>query len=183
MSGKALFLDRDGVINVDKGYVYRVQDFTFIDGYFEFVRRACDLGFKVFVVTNQSGIGRGFYSEQDFLNISQWLIQITSQFGGLITAVYHCPHHPTEAMPRYLRDCDCRKPKPGMLFRASADYGLNLQQCVLIGDRPTDIKAGIAAGISTNVLFGEKNIRPELQGLQFARAKDFSACESFLQNI
>ena len=184
MSSKGLFLDRDGVINIDKGYVFRVQDFIFVDGYFEFVRKACDLGFKVFVVTNQSGIGRGLYSEQDFSRISQWLRRITSQNGASITAVYHCPHHPTEAAPEFRKDCDCRKPKSGMLLRAAAEHGVDMSRSMLIGDRATDIKAGIGAGIGVNILFGDtKNTSSELRGLEFRRAQGFAECESFFKDI
>lgn len=144
---KALFLDRDGVINIDKGYVHRIEDFEFVAGIFEFCRRAQQHGFTLFVVTNQSGIGRGYYSEADFNRLTDWMLQVLSAEGVHIEQVYFCPHHPVAAAGEYLKECSCRKPKPGMLLQAIEQHGINPDQSLMIGDSDTDIVAAERAGV------------------------------------
>lgn len=144
---KALFLDRDGVINIDKGYVHRIDDFEFVPGIFEFCQRAEQKGFAIFVVTNQSGIGRGYYSESAFNELSQWMCEAFAAKGVNIRHVYYCPHHPREAKGRYLKECDCRKPKPGMLLQAIEQFGINPDQSLMVGDSETDIAAANAASV------------------------------------
>lgn len=145
---KALFLDRDGVINIDKGYVHSIDDFEFVPGIFEFCQRAEQKGFAIFVVTNQSGIGRGFYSESDFGQLTQWMCEAFAEKGVNIQQVYYCPHHPREAKGQYLKECDCRKPKPGMLIKAINEYGVNPDKSLMLGDSDTDIVAAKAAGVT-----------------------------------
>ncbi len=143
----ALFLDRDGVINVDKGYVYRSEDVEFVAGIFDLVRRAQALGYLVIIVTNQSGIGRGYYSEEQFHQLSDWMREQFSRRGGHIDAVYFCPYHPEQGLGRYKRDSQCRKPAPGMLHQADADWGIDFSRSVLVGDSATDMAAARAAGV------------------------------------
>lgn len=142
----ALFLDRDGVINVDHGYVYKQEDFEFIDGIFELCRCAKQLGYLIFVVTNQSGIGRGHYTEQDFLILNDWMCGVFKEHGVDIEKVYYCQSHPDENSPY-------RKPMPGMILRAVEEFGVDLSRSVLVGDNDTDIAAGIAAGVGVNLLY------------------------------
>lgn len=140
----ALFLDRDGVINVDRGYVHKQEDFEFIDGIFEFCRLAKQLGYLIFVVTNQSGIGRGYYTEQDFTKLTDWMCGVFKDQGVDIEKVYHCPSP---------EDSPDRKPMPGMILRAVEEFGIDLSRSVLVGDKMTDIQAGILAGVGINLLY------------------------------
>lgn len=143
----ALFLDRDGVINVDHGYVGRVDDFQFMPGIFDLVRAARSLGLRIVVVTNQAGIGRGFYSEADFAALTQWMCERFAEAGAAIDRVYHCPAHPTAGVGAYRVDSPMRKPRPGMLLAARDDLGLDLSRSALLGDKPSDMAAGRAAGV------------------------------------
>lgn len=153
----ALFLDRDGVINIDHGHVHRKEDFDLIPGIVELVRRANDANWWVVVVTNQAGIAKGYYAESDFFMLMGWVrAQFLSQ-GARIDAVYHCPHHPDFGLS-VLRDCGCRKPAPGMLFRASKDLQIDLSRSVLIGDKPSDIEAAQKAGVGSSYLFESGNV-------------------------
>ncbi|MFC3120107.1 D-glycero-beta-D-manno-heptose 1,7-bisphosphate 7-phosphatase [Agaribacter flavus] len=153
MKNKALFLDRDGVINVNHGYVYQQQNFDWVDGIFTLIKRANRANYKVIVVTNQSGIGRGFYSELQFLALSDWMRHKVANKGGVIDDVFYCPHHPTESLGEYKLNCDCRKPKPGMLFAASQKHDIDLSMSIMIGDKLSDIKAAEAANLATAYLF------------------------------
>lgn len=144
---KALFLDRDGVINIEKEYLYKIEEFEFIDGVFSRCQHFQENGYLLIVITNQAGIARGKYTEKDFSLLNQWMLQQFNYAGILISKVYHCPHH-----PEFTGACECRKPKPGMLYQAQKEFNLDLSQCVLVGDKEGDIQAGINAGISRNIL-------------------------------
>ena len=148
----ALFLDRDGVINIDKHYVHKQEDCEFIAGIFDLVRSANRSGYKVFVVTNQAGIARGYYTEQQFLDFSDWMRQQFLAHDAHIDAIYFCPHHPQHGQGRYLQACSCRKPAPGMLQQAQAEYALDLRRSVMIGDNLSDMAAAQAAGIPSRYL-------------------------------
>ncbi len=147
---KALFLDRDGVVNVEKEYLYKIEDFEFIEGIFDLCRHYQSLGYLIFIVTNQSGIARKYYSEEDFSTLTQWMIDAFKKEGVTITKVYHCPHH-----PKISGACSCRKPEPGMLLQAAKEYNLDLSQSIMIGDKERDVEAGINAGLRENYLFDE----------------------------
>jgi D-glycero-D-manno-heptose 1,7-bisphosphate phosphatase len=149
----ALFLDRDGVINVDHGYVHKVEDFQPIDGIFELCRAAQARGFQIFVVTNQAGIGRGCYTENDFHALSRWMCALFQSHGVTIQKVYFCPTHPEHGLGHYKTESPLRKPHPGMLLQAHAEFGVDFSRSVLIGDKPSDIAAGLAAGVATTLLF------------------------------
>jgi len=151
---KAVFLDRDGVINVDTGYVHRIKDFKFIKGIFEIGRAAIAKGYLVFVVTNQAGIGRGYYSEADFHILTNWMLCQFKSEGVIIKKVFFSPYHPVHGIGKYKQDHVTRKPHPGMLLQAGNEFDLDLNRSVLIGDKSSDIKAGIAAGIGTNLYLG-----------------------------
>jgi len=150
---RALFLDRDGVINVDIGYLHRKEDCVFLPGIFELVRRARSLGYDVFVVTNQAGIARGYYSEETFAEFTSWMLEQFLAEGAPITQVYYCPHHPTAGRGAYLTMCDCRKPEPGMLLKAAKEHDISLPDSLMVGDSLTDVQAAKSAGVGQCFLF------------------------------
>ena len=149
---KAAFLDRDGVINIDHGYVSSPEQFEFIDGVFDACRHLQQQGYLLIVVTNQSGIGRGYYNEQQFAALTQWMTAQFAQHGVSITEVFFCPHHPTDAIAPYQIDCQCRKPAPGMLLQALEKYQIDPSQSLMLGDKRADMQAARAAGIKRKVL-------------------------------
>ncbi len=152
MSKPAVFLDRDGVINVDHGYVHTVDDFHYIDGVFEATKKLKAMGYLLVLVTNQSGIARGKFTEDEFLTLTEWMdwnfVDNDVEFDG----VYYCPHHATEGQGEYCQECDCRKPKPGMFFDASHFLDIDMENSIMIGDKAADLSAAKAAGVGTNVL-------------------------------
>jgi D-glycero-D-manno-heptose 1,7-bisphosphate phosphatase len=148
----AVFLDRDGVINVDHGYVSRPEQFEFIDGVFEACQHFAALGYTLIVVTNQSGIGRGYYSEADFHQLTDWMVQRFADHGVKIAGVYWCPHHPVKAQGSYQRECNCRKPAPGMILQAAAEHGIDLSRSLMLGDKAADMQAAASAGVGHKVL-------------------------------
>ena len=149
----ALFIDRDGVVNTDHGYVHRSDQFEFIDGIFDLCRAAVGSGLDVVVVTNQAGIGRGLYSEDDFQRLTVWMQGRFAEEGAPIRAVYHCPFHPEHGIGRYKKESPDRKPNPGMLLKARDDLGIDLSASLMVGDRETDLLAALRAGVSTRCLF------------------------------
>lgn len=144
----ALFLDRDGVLNEDRGYVHRWEDFRWIDGAREAVAAFNARDWWVFVVTNQSGVGRGYYAEDDVHALHARMIEDLAAMGARIDAFYHCPHHPEALEDRYRHpDPPDRKPNPGMLLRAMADWPVDAARSVMVGDKPIDLEAGQRAGV------------------------------------
>lgn len=154
----AVFFDRDGVINHNYGYVHKREDFDFIEGIFDVARYAHFQGYKLIVITNQAGIGRGYYSEAEFHDLNNWMCQQFSAAGGPIERVYFSPYHPTAGIGKYLKDDISRKPQPGMILQAQSDLSLDLARSVLIGDKLSDIKAGNAAGVGSNLLFSGEQL-------------------------
>jgi D-glycero-D-manno-heptose 1,7-bisphosphate phosphatase len=164
---KALFLDRDGVVNVEKEYLYKIEDFEFIDGIFELCKHYQDLGYLIFIVTNQSGISRGFYSEDDFLKLTQWMVTEFAKKGVEITKVYHCPHH-----PQYSGACECRKPKPGMLLDAAKEFNIDFANSIIVGDKEGDVEAGLNAGLRETYLFNEDGSIKNSQATKIVKKLD-----------
>jgi D-glycero-D-manno-heptose 1,7-bisphosphate phosphatase len=141
---RALFLDRDGVINKEVNYLYKIEDFEFIDGIFDLCKTAVEHDYRIIVVTNQSGIARDYYSEEDLAKLTKWMMK---EFGGRgieISRVYACPH--------LSDDCQARKPNPGMLLQAQKDFDLDMSECIIIGDKERDMEAGLRAGINNLIL-------------------------------
>lgn len=149
---RALFLDRDGVINVDHGYVCSQEAFEFIDGVFDLCLAAQRAGYLVIVVTNQAGIGRGYFTEAAFRSLTDWMCTKFREQGVEIAHVYYCPYHPEHGVGVFRRDSEMRKPNPGMILKAAQEFVLDLQASLLVGDKETDVAAGRAAGVGRNVL-------------------------------
>lgn len=152
---RALFLDRDGVINIDKNYVHQIHDFEFIDGIFDLCRAAVKLEILIVVITNQAGIGRGLYTQNQFHQLTDWMRKRFQEEKAPISAVYFCPYHPLHGVGVYQKDSYDRKPNPGMLLRARDDLMIDLSASILIGDKETDITAARAAGIGTSILLDQ----------------------------
>ena len=150
----ALFLDRDGVLNVDRGYVSRIEDFEWIDGARECVKAFKDRGWYVFVVTNQSGIARGLYTEADMEALHAHMAEELAAYGTAIDRFYHAPWHEEGEVARYRKASIDRKPGPGMLLQAMADFNVNREGSFLIGDKPTDMEAARAAGVGAFLFTG-----------------------------
>jgi D-glycero-D-manno-heptose 1,7-bisphosphate phosphatase len=142
---RAVFLDRDGVINRDTGYVRRIEEFEFLDGVFETLRAIHCRGYLLLVVTNQSGIGRGFYTEEDFQRVNAWMLQRLASNDIIISGVYYCPHTPETG-------CTCRKPAPGLILQAQREHQLDLPRSWLVGDKSSDIEAAHRAGVGHTLL-------------------------------
>jgi len=153
---KAIFLDRDGVINIDNGYTHTVSDFHFCEEIFTVCQHFQREGFLIIVVTNQSGIARGLYTADDFHTLTEWMVEEFRKRSITISKVYFCPHHP-DFGPFDSRRCNCRKPKPGMLNAALIDFQLDPSKCILIGDKESDIEAAQRAEIGTTILIDSKS--------------------------
>ena len=149
---RAVFLDRDGVINIDHGYVHKVDDFEYVDGVFEACLSLKKAGYLLAVVTNQSGIARGMYTEEQFHTLTEWMDWNFADKGVELDGIYYCPHHAEKGVGEYKIDCDCRKPKPGMMLTAAEFLKIDLSRSVMVGDKRDDMLAAKAAGIPTRVL-------------------------------
>jgi D-glycero-D-manno-heptose 1,7-bisphosphate phosphatase len=145
MSVKTIFLDRDGVINKEINHLYKIDDFVFIDGVFDACLHYIKLGYNIIIVTNQSGIARGLYSESDYDVLTNWMINKFSEEKISILDIFHCAHTPDA-------HCDCRKPKPGMFINAKIKYGIDMSKSWMIGDKESDIQAALSSGIKNNIL-------------------------------
>jgi D-glycero-D-manno-heptose 1,7-bisphosphate phosphatase len=150
----AAFLDRDGVINIDRGYVFRREDFEFVPGTLDAARQLKSMGLALVVVTNQSGIARGYYGSEQFHALTAWMKETFAAHGAQLDGVYFCPHHPTEGEAPYRIACKCRKPEPGMLLDAARDLDIDVRRSVLFGDKASDLRAALAAGVPNRVLLG-----------------------------
>ncbi|MEI8356685.1 MAG: D-glycero-beta-D-manno-heptose 1,7-bisphosphate 7-phosphatase [Deltaproteobacteria bacterium] len=143
---RAVFLDRDGTINVEKGYLHRIEDFHFIPGAAQAIKLLNDKGFLVIVVTNQSGIARGYYTAHDVSLLHRHVDVELARSGASVDAYYLCPHHPQGAIRKFAKDCKCRKPLPGMLLDAAEKLSIDLDRSYMIGDKAADLEAGLRAG-------------------------------------
>lgn len=184
MSTKALFLDRDGVINVNHGYVYQRENFDLIPGIVELCQSAQRKGYKIIIVTNQSGIARRYYSRAQFHALSKWLEHYFWQHGVRITHTYHCPHHPKKNGPFGFK-CTCRKPKPGMLLKAQRSFGIDMNRSLMVGDSLSDMECALRARVGKAVYFAPKRARylPKLEAPHkkpYYRADCHRAIESLL---
>ena len=148
----AIFLDRDGTLNVDHGYVHEIDNFQFIDGTIEALQELKKMGFALVVVTNQSGIARGMFTEDQFMTLTEWMDWSLADRDADLDGIYFCPHHPEGSVEAYRQQCDCRKPQPGMLLSAQEELDIDMASSYIVGDKVEDMLAGQAAGVGTKVL-------------------------------
>jgi len=145
MSKKAIFLDRDGVVNKEVNYLFKIEDFEFIDGIFDACLYFQNLGYAIIIVTNQSGITRKYYTENDYQTLTKWMLRQFKDSGIEILNVFHCPHGPEST-------CECRKPKPGMFLKAKDEHNIDMEKSWMIGDKERDIIAANSARIDNTIL-------------------------------
>ena len=157
---RAVFLDRDGVINVDKQYVSKIENFEFTEGIFDLLSMLQEMGYLLIVITNQSGIGRGYYTLEDFQTLTEWKLDQLKRRGITIHEVYYCPHSPESK-------CDCRKPSPKMLLDAQRKFDIDMKHSWMVGDKKSDIDAGKKAGVGKTVLVNYQDI-PNQYGADFS---------------
>ncbi len=157
---RAVFLDRDGTLNVEKEYLHRSEDFELLPGVPEALKRLQDAGFMLVVVTNQSGIARGYYSLEDVDILHRYMCSELERYGAKLAGIYVCPHHPTTGKEPFVKDCDCRKGKPGMLLQAAAELDIDLSRSFMIGDKASDATAGLNAGCRSYLVATGHPIEP-----------------------
>jgi len=154
MARGCIFLDRDGVINRDTGYVSRWENFEFIPGAIGAMKYLSDAGHLLAIVTNQSGIARGYYGLEDYQLLTEQMLHSLHAAGIKVLGVYYCPHHPAGSIQKFSVQCNCRKPAPGMILSAAIDYSLELASSIFVGDKLSDMQAAFAAGIELRYLVG-----------------------------
>lgn len=176
-----MFLDRDGVINVDTNFLYRPEECVFVDGIVPLLQTANRLGFFTCVITNQSGIGRGLFREDDFHALMEHISFELKALGATLDAVYFSPFHPVHGVGAYRRESDCRKPAPGMLLQAAEEHGLDLGKSVLVGDRCSDLMAGQAAGVPDLFLFGTTEASKCPGGIAYRIANELFTVQEHLE--
>jgi D,D-heptose 1,7-bisphosphate phosphatase len=152
---KSLFLDRDGVVNIDYGHVGKIEDFDFIEGIFELCQKAQNAGYLIIIVTNQAGIAKGYYTEEQFLTLNNWMENEFKKKGIYITKTYYCPYHIDAKIAKYKKNSEDRKPNPGMILKAIKEFNIDPFKSIMIGDKQSDVSAGRSAGIKKIIQFKE----------------------------
>jgi len=175
MPERAVFLDRDGTINEEVGFLNNPDQLKLITGTAEALKLLNNMGFLTVVISNQSGIARGFLTEDRLLEINRELTTMLRESGAIIDKIYYCPHHPDAEISRYHRDCDCRKPNPGMLRRAAEELSVDLQKSFVIGDKISDLTAGFAAGCRTVLVLTGYGRKSQQRIGELSFAPDFIA--------
>lgn len=170
---KAIFLDRDGTINIDKSYLYKISDFEYLDGVIEALNTLSSMGFIMVVVTNQSGIARGYYTEEEYQILDKWMKEDLQNKGINIAASYFCPHLPDGVVPEYSIDCDCRKPKTGLFYKAANDLDIDLTRSYAIGDKLRDLSICKESAVKGILLSDEDNTSYE----------DISVCRNWKEIV
>lgn len=181
---KVIFLDRDGTINVEKDYLYKWEDFEFEKNAITGLKRLNDLGYELIVVTNQSGIARGYYTEEDLSLLNKKMCEELKRNGITILDCFYCPHHPEKGIGKYKKDCDCRKPNSGMLEKAYKKYNIDLKNSFMIGDKESDLKAGDKKGVTSILVktgYG-KNICEKIKS-KYVVVEDLLEASLVIENI
>ena len=176
---KAAFLDRDGVINCDYGYVYKFEDFKFCDGIFEALKTLIDLNFIIIIITNQSGIARGIFTEEEYERITSFMLSKFKENNIKITKIYHCPHHPLFSDKKF-SDCKCRKPEAGLFFQAAKEYNIEMDKSIAIGDSERDLIAARTAGINKRYLITQNNL-PQIKKLATSSHRSVLECANLIK--
>ncbi|MAG45307.1 MAG: D,D-heptose 1,7-bisphosphate phosphatase [Nanoarchaeota archaeon] len=184
---KAILLDRDGTINVDEGYTHKIENLEFEQGAIKGLKTLQDLGYKLIIITSQSGIGRGKYTEEQYQTFMQEMYKRLGVEGIKIETDYFCPHHPEKAIGKYKKDCNCRKPKTGMLEQSVKDFNLEISRCWAIGDKMSDIEMGQRGGCRTVLVLTAKagkeekanpDIKPDYTAQNLEEAANYIKNES-----
>jgi len=158
----AIFLDRDGTINLDHGYVHLSDDFQFIEGVIDALVELKKMGYQLVLITNQSGIARGLFTEDQFMHLTEWMDWSLADRGVDLDGIYYCPHHPQATLEEYRQDCECRKPKAGMFMDAKAQLDIDMSASYMVGDKLEDMLAASAAGVGHKILVRTgKDVTPE----------------------
>jgi|TARA_B110000305_G_scaffold227188_1_gene275592 D,D-heptose 1,7-bisphosphate phosphatase len=178
---KALFVDRDGVLNQDTGYTYKISDLVILEGVIEGLKFFQDQGYLIIIITNQSGIARGFFTPKDLANFMNKMCEIFESNQIYIRDYYFCPHHFSGSIKKYAQSCNCRKPNTGMIISAAKKYDIDLSKSVLIGDKESDILAGKNSGIFTNLLILDDFLPEGSQAC--ATAKDLVQAASIIEKL
>ncbi|VFP80293.1 D-glycero-beta-D-manno-heptose 1,7-bisphosphate 7-phosphatase [Candidatus Erwinia haradaeae] len=147
-----IFLDRDGTINLDYGYVSTIETFKFIDGVIDAMRELMNMGFSLVLITNQSGIARGIFSMNQFISLTKWMEKFLADRNVRLHGIYFCPHYPSSLMYLWRQLCNCRKPKPGMLLSAQKELNINMSASYMVGDKIEDMQAATLAGVGNKIL-------------------------------
>jgi D-glycero-D-manno-heptose 1,7-bisphosphate phosphatase len=153
---KVMFLDRDGVVNEDTGYPYKISDWQFTVNCIEALKTIVDKGYQIVIITNQAGIAKGYYSIKDYETLTKWYVEVLKKENIPVLDVFYCPHHPEGIVEPLTKECKCRKPNTGMIEQALEKYEIDLENSILVGDRISDVQAGFNAGIKNLVLLNSK---------------------------
>lgn len=159
----AVFLDRDGTINVDRGYLHRIEDFEYLEGAVEGLKSLQSMGYLLVVITNQSGIARGYYTEQDFLKLNKWMMEDLRHQGITISGAYYCPHYPQGKIRKYSIECNCRKPQIGLYLKAQREFGIDFSASIAIGDKYRDLH--ICEETEVKGILLSEELKPELPNI------------------
>jgi D-glycero-D-manno-heptose 1,7-bisphosphate phosphatase len=170
---KVIFLDRDGVINKDIGYLYKISEFEFIDGIFEACKYFNKIGYKIIIITNQSGIHRGYFSLNEFEALTSWVLDQFKKMDINILDIFFCPHGPNSS-------CYCRKPKPGMIFEANSKYNIDLKSSWMIGDKEEDIETANNAGVNNTILIKSAYTSDEKTSKASYILKSINECNKYI---
>lgn len=179
---KAIILDRDGTINVEKDYLHKIEDFEFEKGVIEGLKILSNLGYIFVVVTNQSGIARGYYTEDDLVVLNNHIKDILKKEGINIEKFYYCPHHPEKGIGKYKLDCNCRKPNTGMLDEAVKEFNIDRSQSFMVGDNISDIEAGINAHM-TSVLVTTGHGKEHIEKIKELGVKYYNSLLDFAMDL
>ena len=186
MGNKAIFLDRDGTINIDKGYMYKTEEFEFLDKAIEGLKILSDLGYILIVVTNQSGIARGYYTEEQLENLNKFMVDKLKEHGIEIKKCYYCPHHAEKGIGKYKVACNCRKPNPEMVLWGIKDFDIDVNQSYIVGDKISDAEAGLRAGLKEGVIV-QTGLEPieslEAENIENKKISLFSSLYDFAEDL
>jgi D-glycero-D-manno-heptose 1,7-bisphosphate phosphatase len=157
---RAAFIDRDGVINRELHHVHRIEDFHVLPGVVEGLRALAEAGYRLVVITNQGGIAKGLYAQEDYEHLTEHMRHWFAERGVVFAGVYHCPHHPQGTVPKWAVACGCRKPEPGLIMQAAKDLSLDLGRSLIVGDKVSDVQAAQRAGVGLKVLVESGHLLP-----------------------